>query len=221
MSVARAFASALRAAGVERVYGLPGEDHLRVLDALPGSGITYVGARDETSAVLMAATEAQASGAAGVVLVTLAPGITNAVNGIAHAWLDEVPLLVVSGQHHPERAPVIVRQSLNSGRLVDGVSKSSMTGSARIHQVLARALETALAPPRGPVFLELRDDVAGAPPLDDAHQWPPLFLQTQHVRETKLSLPSLVAAAHRPAVIVGGACPSDSVTREALGKLLG
>ncbi|MBV9577918.1 MAG: thiamine pyrophosphate-binding protein, partial [Chloroflexi bacterium] len=98
LTVATAFASALRAAGVRRVYGLPGEDHLRLLDALSAADLTYVAAREESAAVLMAATEAQATGLPGVVLVTLAPGITNAINGLAHAWLDHVPLLIVSGQ---------------------------------------------------------------------------------------------------------------------------
>jgi acetolactate synthase I/II/III large subunit len=218
-TVALAFAHALRAAGVERVYGLPGEDHLRLLDALPEAGIRYVAARDETAAVIMAAAEAQATGRVGVVLVTLAPGITNAVNGIAHAWLDGVPLLVVSGQHQPERAPAIVRQSLDSARLVDSVCKLTLSTSARIHQVLARAFETALVPPSGPVFLELRDDVAAAPPLDRLDEWPPLFSRTQHVRGALVSLPSSVASAHRPALIVGGACPGDSSVREALARI--
>src|ERR1051326_1905425 len=91
---ARAFGPPLRAAGVQRAYGLPGEDHLRLLDAIQAEGLRYIGARDETAAALMAATEAQASGLPGVVLVTIAPGLTNAINAIAHAWLDQSPLLI-------------------------------------------------------------------------------------------------------------------------------
>jgi thiamine pyrophosphate-dependent acetolactate synthase large subunit-like protein len=72
VTVATAFATALCAAGVQRVYGLPGEDHLRVLDALADAGLRYVPAREESAAVLMAATEAAATGAPGVALVTLA-----------------------------------------------------------------------------------------------------------------------------------------------------
>src|SRR5438477_4231775 len=163
-TVAGDFARVLRAAGVQRMYGLPGEYHLRILDAIAAEGLTYVAAREESGAVLMAATEAQAGVLPGVVLVTIAPGVTNAINGIAHAWLDRVPLLVVTGQHSPERAPLILRQSLDNHRLVDGLTKWTVTASGRIHQVLARALETALAPPAGPVLLELRDDVAATTP---------------------------------------------------------
>jgi acetolactate synthase-1/2/3 large subunit len=220
-TVAHAFARTLRWAGVQRVYGLPGEDHLRLLDALPGEGLRYVGAREESAAALMAATEAQASGLPGVVLVTIAPGITNAVNAIAHAWLDHVPLLVVCGQHAPERAPLIVRQGLDNHRLVDSITKWTVTASARIHQVLARALEVALAPPAGPVLLELRDDVAAAAPLDRLEDWPLLQLSAvgvQRVGEVALApeIQQLVSAAQTPIILVGGGCPTDAATRQAL-----
>src|ERR1043166_8757620 len=158
-TVATAFARALKAAGVQRVYGLPGEDHLRLLDTVAAEGLSYIGAREESAAAMMAATEAQASGVPGVVLVTIAPGLTNAINAIAHAWLDHVPLLIVCGQHAPERAPLIVRQGLDNHRLVASITRWTVTASARIHQVTARALDTALTAPAGPVLLELRDDV--------------------------------------------------------------
>jgi acetolactate synthase-1/2/3 large subunit len=225
-TVALAFAGALKAAGVERVYGLPGEDHLRLLDALPAAGLSYVAAREESAAVMMAATEAQAKGVPGVALVTIAPGITNAVNGIAHAWLDQVPLLVVSGQHSPERAPLIVRQGLDTHRLVEPVSKWTTVASARIHQVLARALDMAVAPPAGPVFLELRDDVAAATPLDRLQDWPLLqtCAHTLHARGSALEpvllseVQQLVATAARPALVVGGGCSADSATCRAIER---
>jgi acetolactate synthase-1/2/3 large subunit len=220
-TVAQAFARALHAAGIQRVYGLPGEDHLRLLDALPAEGLRYIGAREESAAALMAATEAQASGLPGVALVTIAPGLTNTINAIAHAWLDQVPLLVVCGQHAPERAPLIVRQRLDNHRLVDSITRWTVTASARIHQVLARALETALAPPAGPVLLELRDDVAGAEPLDSLADWPLLqaagrTLQPTGAIAVSSEIQQHVALARSPVIVVGGACPRDDRTRTAL-----
>jgi acetolactate synthase-1/2/3 large subunit len=232
-TVADAFATALRAAGVQRVYGLPGEDHLHLLDALGAAELTYVAAREETAAVLMAATEAQATGVPSVALVTLAPGITNAVNGLAHAWLDHVPLLLVSGQHHPERAPVIIRQGLDSHRLVDSITKWTTTASPRIHQVLARALDTALAPPAGPVLLELREDVASVPAVDDLASWPVLQIGARARTRSATDQPELnatlaanmpahvlhlIEGSRRPAIIVGGNCPPDTQTRQRLAQ---
>jgi acetolactate synthase-1/2/3 large subunit len=223
-TVAQSFARALRTAGIQRVYGLPGEDHLRLLDALPTEGLRYIGAREESAAALMAATEAQASGLPGVVLVTIAPGLTNAINAIAHAWLDQVPLLVVCGQHAPERAPLIVRQGLDNHRLVDSITKWTVTASARIHQVLARALEVAMAPPAGPVLLELRDDVAAAAPLDQLVDWPLLQAQGRSVHPVgavamSTEIQQLVSSAVAPVVIVGGTCPTDGDTQQALADI--
>ncbi|HEY2796158.1 MAG TPA: thiamine pyrophosphate-binding protein, partial [Micromonosporaceae bacterium] len=71
---ADAFAATLHRLGVTRVYGLPGEDHMTLLDAFATAGITYVGAYNESSAAIMAATDAQVHGGIGVVLLSLAPG---------------------------------------------------------------------------------------------------------------------------------------------------
>jgi acetolactate synthase I/II/III large subunit len=213
-TVARAFARTLREAGLQRAYGLPGEDHLKLLDALEAEGLSYIGAREESAATIMAATEAQATGRPGVVLVTIAPGLTNAVNGIAHAYLDGIPLVVVTGQHGPERAPLIVRQLLDNHRLVDSLTKWSAVASGRIHQVLAKALDTAMAAPAGPVLLELREDVASAQPLDRAEDWPVLLANRRTVHcagSREQPLPAEVSArigsATRPAIVVGGGCP--------------
>ncbi|MBV9579224.1 MAG: thiamine pyrophosphate-binding protein, partial [Chloroflexi bacterium] len=160
-------------------------------------------------------------------LVTLAPGITNAINGLAHAWLDHVPLLIVSGQHHPDRAPVIIRQGLDTHQLVESVTRWSTTASPRIHQVLARALDTAMAPPGGPVLLELREDVAAATAADRAEDWPLLQAdsRTYAVAGTpdRQAIPAqaveLIARAQRPVLVVGGTCPADPSTRRALRDL--
>ena len=126
-----------------------------------------------------------------MVVVTLAPGLTNAINGLASAFLDRLPLLVICGQHGPDRAPIVVRQSLDNHALVTPVTKWRATAGRRIHQLLAKALDTALAPPAGPVFVELRDDVARAEPDDSPEPWPPLRLQKashgRHVAPPKAS----------------------------------
>jgi acetolactate synthase-1/2/3 large subunit len=218
VTVAEAAADYLRTAGVQRVYGVPGEDHLRLLDACEAAGLRYVAARDESAACIMAAAEAQATGRPGVVVVTLAPGLSNAINGLACAALDNLPLLVISGQHHPDRFPIIVRQALDNHALVGGVTKWRTTAGARIHQVLAKALDTALAPPAGPVFLELRDDVARAAPTDSAADWP-LLLPSGSQRADVLPserlrrLADALRAAERPAIIIGARAGAPEVER--------
>jgi acetolactate synthase-1/2/3 large subunit len=114
---------------------------------------------------------------------------------------------------------------MDTHRLVDSVTKWNATASARIHQVLARALDTALAPPAGPVLLEVRDDVAAATPIDSLSDWPLLQAPTRTravigsaVVETDVpsEVVRLIEKARRPVILVGGNCPTDAHTRPAL-----
>src|SRR5262245_48398792 len=118
MNVAEQASAALVALGVHRVYGLPGEDHMTLLHALHAAGIDYCAAFNESSAALMAATDAQLTGQPGVVVLSLAPGISNAMNGLLHAFMDRVPLVVISGQHPAASQALVVRQACDLERLV-------------------------------------------------------------------------------------------------------
>ena len=90
---------ALRDQGVEYVYGYPGGAVLHIYDALfQQSDVKHVLVRHEQAATHMADAYARASGRAGVVLVTSGPGATNAVTGIATAYMDSIPMVVICGQ---------------------------------------------------------------------------------------------------------------------------
>lgn len=171
MKVADAIADSLRSAGTKRVYGVPGDDHLGLLDAFANAGLQYVLARNESSACIMASVEAQITGIPGVLAVCLGPGLTNAINGLANAYLDHLPLLVFAGQHSRSRHAVTIRQVLDSHRLVAGVTKWSVSAGESIHQLLARATAIAMARPKGPVFIELSEEVGAAESVDEAAPW--------------------------------------------------
>ncbi len=90
---------ALRDEGVEYVYGYPGGAVLHIYDALfQQNDVKHVLVRHEQAATHMADAYARASGKAGVVLVTSGPGATNAVTGIATAYMDSIPMVVICGQ---------------------------------------------------------------------------------------------------------------------------
>lgn len=85
--------------GVKQVFGYPGGAVLDIYDALHTvGGIDHVLVRHEQAAVHMADGLARATGEVGVVLVTSGPGATNAITGIATAYMDSIPLVVLSGQ---------------------------------------------------------------------------------------------------------------------------
>src|SRR5210317_1438721 len=85
--------------GVEHIFGYPGGSVLDIYDALhEKSDIEHVLVRHEQAAVHMADGYARATGKVGVVLVTSGPGATNCVTGIATAYMDSIPMVVLSGQ---------------------------------------------------------------------------------------------------------------------------
>lgn len=221
MKVARAAAEFLVGSGVRRVYGLPGEDHLHLLSAFAEAGLEYVLARNESAACIMAGVEAQTSGAPGVAVVSYAPGLTNAINGLANAYLDHLPLLVLSGQFARARYALTIRQAMDNHRIVAPVTKWSVAAGPAIHQTLARAVATAMAEPRGPVFVELPQEIAEAEATDASAPWRsglPAVRAASPLAGAEADggpLAQALATARRPVVVAGGR-RYDAAEREAL-----
>lgn len=218
MNVASKVAHTLMASGIRRAYGLPGEDHLWLLDAFAKAGITYHTAYNESSAAIMAATDAAISGSPGVVLLSLAPGISNGMNGLLHAYLEELPLVVFSGQHRAARLPFVVRQGFDLDSLLAPVTKWRGRIAAGTDAALAvcKALDIATAGRPGPVYLELPDEVSSAEEADETvgvvdvlrAQWADRGLTraagSPPTERSLRTLRDLLAEAERPALIVGG-----------------
>ena len=100
--LAELIADKISEAGVDVVFGLPGGENVEVLDALRRHNIEFVLVRNESSAVFMADVQARLTGGIGVALTTLGPGAANAYAGIAHAWLDRAPVLLLTAQTDPK-----------------------------------------------------------------------------------------------------------------------
>ena len=96
-SGADAIVRALAEAGARLMFGVPGGGpNLDVVGAAATAGLRFVLAHGETAAVIMAATYADLTGTPGAVVVTRGPGLASAVNGIAHAALDRLPVVVIA-----------------------------------------------------------------------------------------------------------------------------
>jgi acetolactate synthase-1/2/3 large subunit len=164
MTLARAFADLLAAVGIRRVYGLPGEDHMTLLDAVQAAGLEYHTAFNETSAVLMAATDSDLTGLPGVAMLSMAPGVSNAINGILNAYLEQQPVIVISGAHPAARAPFVVRQGFETQRLVEPITKwqARVTADTDIAALVGKTIEEAMVGRPGPVYLEFPDAAATA-----------------------------------------------------------
>src|SRR5437870_9665780 len=90
--------SALENEGVDRIFGVPGEETLDIVESLRGSRIKLILTRHEQPAAFMAATHGRLTGRPGVCLATLGPGALNLTTGAAYALLGAMPMVMVTGQ---------------------------------------------------------------------------------------------------------------------------
>ncbi len=92
------FVAALENEGVERIFGVPGEENLDTVESLRNSNIDLVLTRHEQSAAFMAATYGRLTGRPGVCMSTLGPGALNLATGAAYAHLGAMPMILITGQ---------------------------------------------------------------------------------------------------------------------------
>ncbi len=166
-SVAAAIAGLLRARGVERVFALCGGHIMPLWMHIDAAGIPIVDVRDERAAVHMAQAHADVTGRLGVALVTAGPGVTNAMTGIANAFVSRAPVLILSGA--PPRAQIGrgALQDLDHSRLVASITRYARTiaepslAIRELDEAIACAFGDGGEP--GPVFLDFPVDVLRAP----------------------------------------------------------
>jgi acetolactate synthase I/II/III large subunit len=205
------FVSALENEGVKRVFGVPGEENLDLVESLRKSRIEFVVTRHEQAAAFMAATQGRLTGQPGVCLATLGPGALNLTTGAAYALLGAMPMIMITGQKG------ILSRKQGSFQVVDIVSTMApltkmarqIVSPATIPTVVREAFRLAQQERPGPVHLELPEDIAGeqAPetPLVNAHpieipiaSASALDFAADLIRQAKRPLIMLGAAASRP-----------------------
>lgn len=159
--VADIVARTLRAHGVEHAFGIPGGEVLTLIDALKAAGIRFVLNRHETPAATMAAGVSTLTGAPGVLVTTVGPGLANAVNAIVDASQERVPLLIISGVVDHAIRHRYTHQVLDQAALLRGAVKASFEVEAEgAGATMARAIELAMTPPCGPVHIDLAPGTA-------------------------------------------------------------
>jgi len=198
--------------GVKQVFGYPGGAVLDIYDALHTiGGIDHILVRHEQAAVHMADGLARATGEVGVVLVTSGPGATNAITGIATAYMDSIPLVVLSGQ---VATSLIGYDSFQECDMV-GISRPVVKHSFLVKQtediptVLKKAFWLAASGCPGPVVVDLPKDILN-PAKKMPYVWPESVSMrsynptTQgHKGQIKRALQTLLAA-KKPVLYVGG-----------------
>ena len=198
---------ALRGQGVDRVYCVPGESYLQVLDALHDvPEIAVVSARHEGAAANMAEADGKLTGRPGICFVTRGPGATHASIGVHTAFQDSTPMILFIGQvarHARDREGF---QEIDFRAMFAPLAKwaAEIDSAARIPEYVARAFRIAMSGRAGPVVLSLPEDM-----LSEAVQLPTYAQQVVASGAAPRSadidaLATLLKAASKPLLVVGG-----------------
>lgn len=210
MTGAQAIIASLEAEGVDTIFGYPGGQAIKIYDALYDSKqIHHVLARHEQGATHMADGYARATGKVGVVLVTSGPGATNTVTGIATAYMDSIPMVVITGQ---VTRGVIGTDSFQESDIVGitmPVVKHSflLQSTDDLTRTFREAFYIASTGRPGPVLIDVPSDLSGAemvfhyPDSVNLPSYKPTY--RGNARQVKQAA-ELIRKAERPLLYAGG-----------------
>jgi len=195
--------------GVDTIFGYPGGTVINIYDDLMGSSIKHILTRHEQAAVHAADGYARATGKVGVAIATSGPGATNTITGIATAYMDSIPLVVITGQ---VPTGLIGNDAFQEADLI-GITRPITKHSYLVKDVndLARTVKQAFYIARtgrpGPVVIDLPKDVQIAtakfeyPDTVELRGYKPTF--SGNVRMVEKAV-KMMLAARKPVLYVGG-----------------
>ncbi|MCL1481437.1 MULTISPECIES: thiamine pyrophosphate-binding protein [unclassified Marinobacter] len=206
----------LRRNGITRVFGVPGESYLPVLDALcDAADVEFVSCRHEGGATMMAEAHAKITGGPGIALVTRGPGSANAFSGLHVAYQDSTPLVVLVGQVPRDAVGREAWQEVHPQAWFGGITKWSaqVEDAKRLPELLNRAFMTAMSGRPGPVVLCLPEDLLYetllCPPLK-----PALAVRPHPNIGDVERMVTLLHKSERPIIIVGGPNWTEQARRQ-------
>ena len=155
--------AALENEGVDRIFGVPGEENLDVVESLRNSSIKLILTRHEQGAAFMAATYGRLTGKPGVCITTLGPGALNLTTGAAYALLGAMPMIMLTGQKGIKSSRQAKFQIVDVVSAFKPLTKLSLqiVSTSSIPTLVRDAFRIAMEERPGPVLLELPEDVAG------------------------------------------------------------
>ncbi len=208
---ARLLAEALVLNGVERVFCVPGESYLALLDALYDTKIAVTVFRHEGAAAMAADAWGKLTGRPGIVMVTRGPGATNASAGIHIARQDSTPVIMFVGQVARGMRGREAFQEVDFRRMFAPLAKwvEEIDDPSRVPEFVSHAFHEATSGRPGPVVLSLPEDMLREP--TDARSAAPWVQVETHPGLTQMAqLQKLLWAAKKPFVILGGSRWSEA-----------
>ena len=214
MDGGRALIRALEAEGVDVMFGLPGGAILPVYDPIIASSIRHVLVRHEQGAGHMAEGYAHATGRPGVAMVTSGPAATNIVTPLCDAYLDSVPMVVVTGQVPYAAIGTDAFQECDTTGITQSITKHNflVTEAQDIPRIIKEAFHIATTGRPGPVLVDIPKDIVDPTNPRSAMTWtdgvemdlPGYHPQTEVDVDLIAAAADLIRTAERPVLYVGG-----------------
>jgi acetolactate synthase-1/2/3 large subunit len=149
-------------AGCRHAFGIPGGEVLSLMDGLEKAGIAFHLVKHENAGGFMAEGTYHASGAPGILLATVGPGVVNAVNVVANAWQDQVPMIFLTGCVDAAEAETYTHQVFDHTKVIAPICKASMVAAdGAVDVMIDKAVAVAMQDPPGPVHLDVPINIAG------------------------------------------------------------
>jgi acetolactate synthase-1/2/3 large subunit len=194
----------LKSAGIVRGFGIPSGNVLPLMEAMRKGGIEFVLTAHEGSAGFAADVTGRMTGAPGLCIATLGPGATNLATGVGCAWLDRSPMIAITCNLDTAQFGRRMQMWIDHHKLFAPITKATLQlKQGRIGETVVDAIRIALSEPRGPVHLDLPEDVA----LTPASERSPALAQPTPIRPAPDAAieraAALLAAAKRPIAILG------------------
>ncbi|WP_407529273.1 acetolactate synthase large subunit [Methylobacterium oryzisoli] len=206
---------ALENEGVERIFGIPGEENLDVVESLRTSSIELVLTRHEQAAAFMAATYGRLTGRPGVCLSTLGPGALNFSTGAAYAHLGAMPMIIITGQKgilSARQARFQIVDVIGSMRPITKLARQIVSASS-IPTLVRDAFRVAMEERPGPVLLELPEDIAAEEAESYTVPGHPIDIPVAHPKAIERAA-AMILAAERPLVMLGAAASRPRSTSD-------
>jgi acetolactate synthase I/II/III large subunit len=204
MNNADLIVATLKAAGIDRGFGIPSGNVLPLMEAMRKGGVDFVLTAHEGSAGFAADVTGRMTGRPGFAIATLGPGATNLATGVGCAFLDRSPMIALTCNLVTEQLGRRIQMWIDHHALFAPITKGSFRlEKGRIGETLSAAIALALSPPQGPVHLDLPEDVALAAAKEAVPAPAPVRALAPPGDAAIARAGELIAAAKRPVAVIG------------------
>jgi acetolactate synthase-1/2/3 large subunit len=163
MNNADLIVATLKKAGITHGFGIPSGNVLPLMEAMRTGGIEFVLTAHEGSAGFAADVTGRLTGVPGLCIATLGPGATNLATGVGNAWLDRSPMIAITCNLNTDQLGRRIQMYIDHHVLFAPITKATLAmRHDNVAETLAQAIQIATSEPRGPVHIDLPEDVAVA-----------------------------------------------------------